>query len=369
MKFNCEKNIILKSIGIAQEIISSRNVLSILSNVLLETGENSLFIKSSDLKLSFETVIPVDVIQHGSVTVYCEKFFEIIRSLPDGEVEFELGEKNIFFIKPVFKKITFNLKSIAAEKYPEIPEIGHDEYFEFAQKDFITMIANTIFAISDDETRYFMNGVNCEKIDNRLIMVASDGRRLSYVFRNIDGNFNDIKSTIIPPKILTILKKLLPGEGNIYIAITDKNVFVKFGSYKFCSNLIDGKFPNYNKVIPEKQINAVTVSRDDLENAVKRVSLMVEQKSRRLYLHVKGDVMIVSSDEAEIGMAQEEISCESNDEKEVTIVLNYMYLLEPLREMGEEKVSIEYTDPEKTITIKAIPDNNILHIIMPMQKK
>ena len=368
MNFNCDKNIVLKAISIAQEVISSRNVLSILSNVFLEASDGNLIIKSSDLKIGFETVIPIELKKSGSITIYCEKFYEILKSLPDGEIEFEVDENENFYIRPVFKKINFNIKSIKTDKFPEIPEVSHDLYFEFPQRDLIEMITNTIFAISEDETRFFMNGVYLEKTDDQLIMVASDGRRLSYISRPINREINDIKGIIIPPKILNILKKLLPGEGNLYFSITDKNIFVKYGTYKFFSNLIEGNFPNYNKVIPEKQDFSVVVDRKELENAIRRVSLMVEQKSRRLYLYIKNNTMIVSSEEVEIGMAKEEIQCEYQGE-EVTIVLNYIYLLEPLKEMTEEKICIEFTNPEKTVTLKAIPDNKALHIVVPMQKK
>ena len=368
MKFNCEKNIILKSISIAQDVISSRNVISILSNVLLVAEDNGLFIKSSDLKVGFETVIPAEVIHPGSISVFCDKFYEILKSLPEGEIEFELGDNQVFFIKTRFKRIDFNLKSTLADKFPELPEIEHDHYFEVPQKDLIEMIGNTIFAISDDETRFFMNGVYMEKVDNKLIMVASDGRRLSFIFRNIEGNFNDIKGIIIPSKILMLLRRLLPGEGNLFLALTEKNIFIKFASYKFSSNLIDGKFPNYKKVIPEKQEYKVFVQKKDLENAVKRVSLMVEQKSRRVYLKIQRDNLVIASDQVEIGMAKEEIPCQC-DGPEGTIVLNYVYLLDPLKEMKEDKVCIEFTQKDKTISLRPEPDNNSVHIIMPMQKK
>lgn len=368
MKFNCEKVIILKAISIAQDVISSHTVISILSNVLLIAEDDSLYIRASDLKIGFETVIPVEVIHPGRISVYCDKFHDILRSLPDGEIEFEVNDNNIFCIKARFKRIDFNLKSIPPDKFPELPEIAHDSYFEFSQKDLMEMIRNTIFAISDDEARFFMNGVYMEKIDNRLIMVASDGRRLSFIFKNIQGNFDDIKGIIIPAKILNILKKLLPGDGNLYIAITEKNIFVKFGSHKFSSNLIEGKFPNYQKVIPETQDNKIIVQKNILEDAVKRVSLMVEQKSRRVYLHLQRDNLIISSDQAEMGMAKEEIPCQYEG-PEGTIVLNYVYLLDPLKEIKENEVCIEFTRTDKTVSLRVNPDNNSLHIIMPMQKK
>ena len=130
MKFTCHKNVILKEISIAQDIISSRNSLSILSNVLLEADNGILKIKATDLKVSFETQIPVEVSQAGSTTVYCDKFLGIIRSLPDGDVEFNLADGRLL-INPVFGKINFQLKSIASEKFPEIKEIEDDNILKF----------------------------------------------------------------------------------------------------------------------------------------------------------------------------------------------------------------------------------------------
>jgi DNA polymerase-3 subunit beta len=210
MKFICDRDVIIKAMSISQEIISSKNILSILSNVSIETEENSIKIKATDLKIGFETSVPVDVVIQGSVTIYCDKFLGIIKSLPSGEIEFELKDNMIFTMRPLFKKINFKLKSFNADKFPELPEIGDEEYFEFPQKDLVEMVTNTIFAISDDETRYFMNGVYLEKKGDQFVMVASDGRRLSCAKRTNPEPKEDINGKIIPPKILNILKKLLP---------------------------------------------------------------------------------------------------------------------------------------------------------------
>ncbi|HOV62342.1 MAG TPA: DNA polymerase III subunit beta, partial [Spirochaetia bacterium] len=158
MKFTCEKNALLQEISIAQEIISSKNALSILSNVLLIAEESTLTIKATDLKVSFETKVPISTEVSGSTTVFCDKFLGILRSLPEGEVEFEQDDQKLV-IRPLFKKIDFQLKSIASDKFPELNEIDESKYFSIPQKDLNDMIGETIFAVSDDETRYFMNGV------------------------------------------------------------------------------------------------------------------------------------------------------------------------------------------------------------------
>jgi len=366
MHFACERDHLLKEIAIAQEIISSRNTLSILSNVLLSIQDNLLTIKATDLKVSFQTQIEVESKAPGSITVFCDKFLGILRSLPGGEIEIELNENLMVSIRPVFQKIDFNLKSVPSDKYPEIKEIPDEAYFEFPQNDFLDMISKTLFAVSSDETRYFMNGVYLEKVDNQLIMVATDGRRLSYISKKVGGSIPEFNGVIIPPKILHLIKKLAPGEGNLSLAIGDNNIFVRFNQHRVSSNLIDAQFPNYQRVIPEKQEQKLIVVRESLQAALRRVSLLVEEKSRRIQLGIEPSNLVVNSSEGEIGSATEEVPCEY-DGPEMTIAANYMYLLEPIRESGEEKIGLEFTEPGKAITLRPVPDKDYFHIIMPMQ--
>lgn len=365
MKFVSSKADILKEISVAQDIISSRNTLSILSNVLLETNDNTLTIKATDLKVSFETSIPVDTTDPGTTTVYCDKFLGIIRSLPDGDVEFEQQDQRLD-IRPMFKKIDFQLKSIASDKFPELQEISDDSYFEIPQKDLLEMIGQTIFAVSDDETRYFMNGVYMENIDGKLIMVATDGRRLSYISKAVDDSIASFEGVIIPPKILALVKRLASGEGNISLAVTDKNVFVKFDNQKLSSNLIEGQFPNYNRVIPESQDYEIIVDKQELVEALGRVSLLVEQKSRRIFMTVNENNILLHSEESEIGVAREEIPCKYEG-PEISLALNYLFLLEPLRVMDEETVNIKFTDSKKAISLLPAEEKDYVHIIAPMQ--
>jgi DNA polymerase-3 subunit beta len=365
MKFSCERDLLLREITIAHEIINTRNVLSILSNVLLTVTEDGLNIKATDLKVGFETKIPVEMIEPGSCTVFCEKFLSILRSLPDGEFEFEQNNQKIN-IRPKFKKIDFQLKSVASDKFPEIVETDVSNFFQFSQKVLLEMINQTIFAISDDETRYFMNGVFLEKKGDSLIMVATDGRRLSYISKKIETPLPDLPSVIVPPKILLLFRKLASGEGMFNMAVTEKNVFIEFGSHRISSNLIDGQFPNYSKVIPETQEYTIEVNKQNLEEALKRVSLLVEQKSRRIYLNLAEDHMTLKSEESEIGIATEEIACTYSGPDNM-IALNYLYLNDPLKVLDSEEIIIEYTEPNRAITIYPSPKEDYFHIVMPMQ--
>ncbi|MAG13587.1 MAG: DNA polymerase III subunit beta [Spirochaetales bacterium] len=365
MKFVCNKADIVKEIGIAQEIISSRNTLSILSNVLIEAQESSLSIKATDLKVSFETVIPVDIQEMGATTVYCDKFLGILRSLPDGDVEFELQDQRLD-IRPMLRKIDFQLKSIASDKFPELQETADENYFEIPQKDLLEMISQTIFAVSDDETRYFMNGVYMENIDGQLIMVATDGRRLSFISKEVDTNISTFDGVIIPPKILSLIKKLSSGEGILSLAVTEKSVFVKFDNQRLSSNLIEGQFPNYKRVIPETQDHEIVVDKGELVDALNRVSLLAEQKSRRIFVTVNENSLLLHCEESDIGVAREEIVCRYEG-PEISLALNYLFLVEPLRVMDEESVSIKFTDSKKAISLLPSEEKDYVHVVAPMQ--
>ncbi len=365
MKFTCDRSVLLKEINIAQEIISSKSTISILSNIYLEAENNTLFIKATDVKVNFETQVPVSVLEGGSTTVYGDKFLGILSSIPDGDLEFEQSDSKIV-IKPISKKIKFQLKSIASDKYPEFPVASGSIQFEIPIKDFKDMIQQTVFAVSDDETRYFMNGVLFEKQENKLIMVATDGRRLAYIEKNVLESIPDFNKIIIPPKILNIIMKRAGDEGPSIISISDKTIFIRFGSYYLSSVLIDGDFPNYQRVIPEQQNNSFKVNRIEMLDALKRVALLVEQKSRRVYISVASGVLSVSSEESEIGTAKEDIPCQYDGE-EMSMALNYRYIEEPFKIMTDEQIQIFFTESAKAITIKPVPEKDFFHIVMPMQ--
>jgi DNA polymerase-3 subunit beta len=223
MKFTCDRDVLIKEITTAQEVISSRNALSILSNVLLHNEDNTLTIRATDLKVSFETKLPVDTLESGSTTVFCDKFLGILRSMPTGIATFEEKTNGTFFIRNRDGSIDFKLKSIESSKFPEIQVLSNDHYFHFPQRDFIEMVSQTVFAVSDDETRYFMNGVYMEKNGDQLVMVATDGRRLSFIGTRPEVDTPDFPGVIVPPKILNMVKKLASGEGTLQIAVHEKN--------------------------------------------------------------------------------------------------------------------------------------------------
>ncbi|HOX91555.1 MAG TPA: DNA polymerase III subunit beta [Spirochaetales bacterium] len=365
MKFICDKTAFQKEISFAQEIISSKNAVSVVSNVYLEAFENTLVIRATDIKIGFETRIPVDVQEAGGITVFCDKLSGIMASIPDGTIEVEQKDTRIV-IKPSFKKAQFSLKTIASEQFPQLPDIDDDKYFEIPVAEFKDMIEQTIFAVSDDETRYFMNGVYIERSPDGIVMVATDGRRLAYVKKPITEGVPEFKGVIVPPKVLSMVLRRSSSEGMIKLAVSDKNLFIKFGMYRLSTVLIEGQFPSYQKVIPDSQKYDIKLKRTDLLDALKRVSIFVEQKSRRTFFSISEGKIVLSSEESDVGTAREEIPCDYAG-PDAVIAMNYKYIEEPLRVIDSDDILMRYTETGRAITVSPEPAQDYFHILMPMQ--
>jgi len=365
MKFVCEKNALQREIAFAQEIISSKSSMSVVSNVFLEAQDGTLLIRATDIKIGFETRMPVDVFEPGSLTVFCDKMTGILASIPEGMIEVEQKEAKVL-IKPSFKKAQFSLKTIGSEQFPQLPDIDDDRFFAVPLSDFKDMIGQTVFAVSDDETRYFMNGVYLERTQDGLVMVATDGRRLAYIKRGIVEGIPEFKGVIIPPKLLSVILRRAGNEGQIRLAVNDKNLFVQFGQYRLSTVLIEGQFPNYQKVIPESQQHKATIKRQDVVDALKRVSIFVEQKSRRTFFALSEGKLVISSEETEVGTAREEIACDFSG-PDAVIAMNYKYIEEPLRAIVADEFTLSFTDTARAVTVAPEPGSDYFHILMPMQ--
>lgn len=369
MKFTFDRDAMINEIAIAQEIISTKSALSILSNVLFIAKDNSLTVKATDIKVNFETKIPVDIEEEGSTTIFCDKFMGILSSLPSGEIEFVLEQKEnqtLAIIRHSTKKIKFQLKCMSQDKFPEFPSAEKVPFFEIPAKELKEMIAQTSFAVSEDETRYFMNGVYFEKKVDNLVLVATDGRRLAYASKSVLQGISDFPAAIVHPKILNIVAHHASDEGSISVAIVDKMIFFRFSNYEFSSSLLDGQFPNYQRVIPEKQMASFQVDKAELIDALKRTALMVDKKAGRIFMKASPGALTITSQESDLGDANEEIPCQYDGE-EITIAMNYRYVEEPLKGIATERITFEFTEAMKAVTLRPEPAADYFHIIMPMQ--
>ncbi len=369
MKFTFDRNSMINEISIAQEIISTKSNVSILSNVMFIARDNTLTIKATDIKVNFETKIPVNIEEEGSTTVFCDKFLGILTGLDEGEIEFVIQQKDnqtIALIRHTTKKIKFQLKCTSQDKFPEFPVAENVPFFEVPAKEIKKMISQTSFAVSADETRYFMNGVYFEKKDNKLVLVATDGRRLAYASKEFAEGISEFPSAIVHPKVLNIVAKHASDEGNVSIAVVDKMIFFRFSNYELSSTLIDGQFPNYMRVIPESQLYNFKVTKSELVESLKRTAIMVDKKAGRIFFNICPGVLKLTSQESDNGDAEVEIPCEYAGD-EFTIAMNYRYIEEPLKVITSDKIKFEFSGEMKAVTLLPEPAEDYFHIIMPMQ--
>ena len=366
MKFSFDRDAMIKEVSIAQEVITTKLPDFILSNILLNAENNTLTIKATNTSANFITTLPVDIQEEGIATIHCDKFMNILSSLPAGEVEFAQDPDDIkVTIRPVSKKIKFQLKSIGSEKFPDIAVSQTVPFFEVPSKELKEMIQQTVFAVSSDPARAFLTGVYFTKDQDNLIMVATDGRRLSYASKPIAQNILDFTPAVVPVKILNCILKNASDEGSVMLAVVDRMIFFKFANYEFSSSLLEVEFPNYKRVIPENQSFSFQVLKSDIDQALRRTALMVDKKSCRILFKIQSGVLQLVSPESEFGTADEEIPCRY-DGNPVTIAINYHYIEDPLKVMNVENIVFEFTEPSKAVTLHAEPKGDYFHIIMPM---
>ena len=241
MKFICQKDTILKEVEYASSFTSQRNSLSISSNILLENYQNILTIKGTDNKMGFMTSFPVSTEVPGATTVTCDKFLQVLKSLPSMDIEF-LEEDGKLKITPIkdSKSINFNIRTIPAENFPPLSTFDETQFFSLSQRDFFDMIDKTSFAVGTDESKFFLTGVYLDKKDDDVVMVATDSKRLSFIRKKFEQDIPDFKSAIIPVKFLQILSNIGIGEGLFSLMITDTQIFAPINGHLIYSSLITG---------------------------------------------------------------------------------------------------------------------------------
>ena len=365
MKFISTKEAILSEIVYTMDFTTQKNNLAITSNVYLHATGSQLLIKATDSKVGFSTAITVDVQEEGKALVLQEKLLEILRLLPDGDIQFSTGD-GYFKIVPIGQGIDFKIRVIEATQFPTLETIGDDQFFSLPQSSFVGMSDQVSFAVSDDTSRFFLCGIYIERSEGGLTMVATDGRRLSIVERVFEESLPTFAPIIVLPKFFHILKKIGTGEGMVELAITESILFAKIGERTFYINLIREQYPNFRRVIPESQSYQCTMKIQDMEDALRRVSLLIESKAKRLFLDISEGGVLLTSDVSESGEAKEIVPCQYEG-PDCKISLNYTYLLTPLKAMDGEYFSINFTEATRSLTVKPESGRDYMHIIMPMQ--
>jgi DNA polymerase III subunit beta len=364
MEIKVQKGELLKKITLGVNVAASKpSTLPILNNFLLETQKDGkLKIVATDMEVGISTLLPVEVLQEGSITIPARKFFDIIKELPEGMVEINVTKNNTINIKS--GKSNFKILGLDKEEYPKLPEFSLEGAIELEQAVIKESLSLTSFAISHDETRYVLNGVLLCLQGNQIRFVATDGRRLAFYKKEIKQKTTKNIEMIIPSKTIHELLKLLGWEGMVKIICAQNKVIFIFEDTHITSSLIEGNFPNYDQVIPKEEKTQVLANREEFLQAVRRASLLTSPEAPALKFDFIKNKIIVSAKTPNMGEAKEEISAEFKGE-EITIGFNPGYFLDVLKNLSDENISISLTSPDKPGLVRG--REGYLYVIMPMQ--
>ena len=368
MNFEISKEDFLKALTKVQGIIEKRHTIPILANVLLETKNNELLITATDLEIGLKAKFPCSVEEEGKVTVSAKKLFEIIKELPNSTVQF--NSKNNFWVEIKCEKSLFNLVGLSPEDFPRFPEIT-DNLTEIDSANFIEMIDKTVFSVSNDETKFNLTGIfiKYDPQTKDLTFVSTDGHRLSLITKQISTNLSDKFNNgfILPKKGIFEIRKLIENtEEHIEVGITDNNFVIRYLDTLLVMRMVDGDFPDYNRVIPEKTDNYALINKEEFLHALKRISVLSSEKSKGVKINVLKDTLILSSSNPELGDAKEEIDTVYNA-AEISIGFNAKYIIDILQVIKSQNVIFYLKDNISPGRISPEDDENHLSVIMPMR--
>ncbi|MGE0763227.1 MAG: DNA polymerase III subunit beta [Bdellovibrionales bacterium] len=375
MKIKIDKQDFVDLIGRAQNIVEKRNTMPVLVNVLLDAQGDFLQVFATDLEVSLTDQMPAEIIQPGKVVVNARSLFDIIKELPEGQVQLEKKENN--WLRITQNKALFNIVGISPDEYPVFPTFSTKDFVVVETEMLREMIEKTIYSVSTDETRYHLNGVFFEKqMDKDGVsyrMVATDGHRLSLIDRKTKGDMSasigksPTQGVIIPRKGLHELRKLLDNAGEtVDMAIEGSQLIVRSSSAVLMVRLIEGKYPNYQQLIPQNLRENLLVNRAMLLSSLKRVSLLSNAKSRGVTLNLSKGKMEITSNNPELGDAKEEIEVDYTG-RDMKIGFNARYILEVLTSMNEDLVQIEFNDQLSPGLVRPHKDKSYTCVVMPMR--
>lgn len=367
MKFKCKKDDLLYGFQQVQNIASSRTTLPILGNVLLESKGKETVLSATDLELGIQIKIPSKVEKEGSTTLPAKKMFNLLKELssPDLEVEVEANHLTRISCGSSFFKIV----GASESDFPKLPSFERKKGLILEQKDFKDLIRKTSYAVSRDEMRYVLNGLFFSFQSDKVIVVATDGRRLAYASQS--GKFNESeKEILLPSKAVQEISRILKDSGQVELIPFENQVaFVFKGSAKeddcvLISRLVDGHFPNYKQVIPEKIKERVVLNREEFFSVIRRVSVVTSEKSSLIKLSFNKNLLTLTANSPEVGEAKEEIPI-AYENQDVAIAFNPVFLADALKVLEDEEITFEFNDPLSPGVIRA--GQAFLYVIMPMR--
>ena len=370
MEFTINRDTFLKSLGHASGIIEKKTTLPILSNILIEAKESKIKITSTDLDIIYlEQMTPQEVKKEGSTTTSANILYDILRKLePNAKVELTLLTANK--LKLVSGNSKFNLLCMPSDNFPLSEENIDQKSFEISSDKLLKLLNKTKISISNDETRHYLNGIYLHKtkLENRSFLsgVATDSHRLSSSSIEIDKNTH-IESIILPKKTIFQLISLLEQNNNP-IKISNNKSKIKFEMDKgvLISKVIDGRFPDYNKVIPKDNDKILEIKLSEFKNSIERVTTVSLDRKEGLKMLISKDTVQLTVNNPNSGEGVENINAKFNSD-DLNISFNSRYLSDIASQIESESIVINLKDPGSPVLIKDFSDKNSFHVVMPMK--
>jgi DNA polymerase-3 subunit beta len=363
MIFTCEKQKILEGISIVQKAITGKSTMPILEGIYIKTNQTTLTLIGSDMDVSIQTCFDATIIDEGSIVIDAKIFGEIIRKLPNSTIKIETIENQL--IKITCEKSVFDVVYMNTNEFPELPEVNENLKISVNQNILKNMIKGTSFAIAQDETRPILQGILFEVKNKNLNLVALDGYRLAIKSEFLDTDID--MEVVIPGKTLNEVSKILEDIDDIVdITFTNNHILFNLERTKIISRLLEGKFINYNSLLPQEYKLLVNVNRQELQNAIERASLMAKDGNTNLIrLDLQQDNLIITSN-SQLGKVREEISIKLQGD-EIQIAFNSRYLLDVLKNVESNEVVMKMTSGISPCVIEEKDNENAKYLVLPVR--
>ena len=370
----------LRELQIFQGIVERKNTIPILANVLLTAEKKGIRLLATDLEVALESHCEASVSKPGTITIPAKKTYELVKALPNADIRIREDKGSIKLSADRFES---RIQTLPKEDFPKIPSPSGKGGASLPGETLYKMIAKTQFAITSDDTRYFLNGALFVLEVDQMSLVATDGHRLALVSAKREkGKKSDTAKAILPKKTLGELKTLLgvgvgdeDGKKNkkkpeikVEYEQGENHLFFKVGSRLLTSRMIDAQFPSYERVIPKNNDKTIEFERDRLTSAVKRVALMSNERSRAIKLQMQNGTVEITSNSPDLGDAREELSVDYSGDT-VEVCFNAHYLLDFLGEAETTGVQLEFKDETNQAVMKpvGVDDHDYTYVIMPMR--
>ena len=362
MKFSVSKEKLIEGLQTVQNVVGTRTTLPILSNVLLRAEDGHLRLTTTDLDVGVSGEIDVNVEKPGGTTLPARRLATIVRELPASEIVFDIDSKNVASIR--CGQSYFKILGLPEEEFPPLPKFDESKVFTLSQQQLRDGLRKTAYAISTDETRYVLNGILFSFKDNKLTMVATDGRRLALVDIEVEFPRSQEADIIVPTKCVAELARLLADEGELKMSVGENQVAFEVNGTLLVSKLIEGNYPNYRQVIPGEARERITLERELFLSAVHRVSLLTNEKANSVKLSFSKNNIEIAANTPDVGEARESLAVAYKG-KDFSIAFNPEFLMAPLKNLTNDEVFLDLIDEMSPGVIKI--QSPFLYVLMPMR--